>query len=263
MNKVERNLSRKIISVEIILEDDQKTTLILLTEVGKEIIQKKINELKEAKEEIQKEEKIKELEEKIIKGNRKFVYWQNNCEETPDMKYIEPLLTDLSDIHEDMMWDRKKSRKQVVVPALRKPSDQAWGATVDSLEKDYVCLVTFDDETKPEFKITEPQSRQKDLWEDHYQTFNFLRRMLGIAHNTNKKRERQNNPEIEMIESQFLTFQQEKRELLEKGIREFMEKFGGKYQIVPIETVEGNWTEEENAEDKQENNKHGNTNTSK
>jgi len=71
---VERNLSRKIISVEIILEDDQKTTLILLTEVGKEIIQKKINELKEAKEEIQKEEKIKELEEKIIKGNRKFVY---------------------------------------------------------------------------------------------------------------------------------------------------------------------------------------------
>ena len=149
---------------------------------------------------------INELEEKIIKGNRKFVYWQNNCEETPDMKYIEPLLTDLSDIHEDMMWDRKKSRKQVVVPALRKPSDQAWGATVDSLEKDYVCLVTFDDETKPEFKITEPQSRQKDLWEDHYQTFNFLRRMLGIAHNTNKKRERQNNPEIEMIESQFLTF---------------------------------------------------------
>ena len=133
---------------------------------------------------------------------------------------------------------------------------------MDSLEKDYVCLVTFDDETKPEFRITEPQSRQRDLWEDHYQTFNFLRKMLGIAHNTNKKKERQNNPEIEMIESQFLTFQQEKRELLEKGIREFMEKFGGKYQIVPIEAVEGNWIEEENNENKQQDSNHGNTNIS-
>ena len=41
------------------------------------------------------------------------------------MKDIDPILDDLNDIHEDMIWDRKKSRKQVVVPALRKPSDQA------------------------------------------------------------------------------------------------------------------------------------------
>jgi hypothetical protein len=64
--------------------------------------------------------------------------------------------------------------------------------------------------------------------------------MIGILHNTNKKKERQNNPELEMIENQFLTFQEEKRDLLEKGIRDWIEVFGGKYRLIPVEEIEEN-----------------------
>ena len=254
VDKVKRNLSEKILQIEISLNDEESTKKSLFTELGK----KKLNrELETLKDELRKgkrqrknfsfgldaEAQIKRLEAQLIEGDRKFVFWRNNCDENPDMLYIDPLLNDLEDIHDTMTWDRKKSRKQHVVYAAKRPNETAWAKTKTHLEEDYVCLVYPEEELPGNSftsKLENPEPRQKDLWEDHYKTFDFLRRMIGILHNTNKKKERQNNPELEMIENQFLTFQEEKRDLLEKGIRDWIEVFGGKYRLIPVEEIEEN-----------------------
>lgn len=236
---IERNLSNRILEITIQLDDEDKTEKVLFTEIGKGRKQKELNE--EKRKDLRDEKKIKTLEEQLIEGSRKFIFWQNNCDEMADMIYIQPLIDDLNDIHENMRWDRAKSRKKVIVSAPKRPSNAAWSASMNALENDYTCLIYPEEELPGNnftAKVENPESQQKSLWEDHYKTLDFLILMLGITHNTNKKKERQNNPELELIESQFLTYQQEKRELLEKGIREWMEVFGGQYKLIPIETVE-------------------------
>lgn len=237
VSTITRNLADKLVKLTILLNDEANTELTLYTELGKEEVEKKISSLEKEKG---KEEDIKDLKDKLINGFRNFVYWQNDCESTPDLKYIDPLIKDLSNIHSNLRWDRKRSRKQVLIPTLREPDLKSWEKIINSLDKDYVSLITFDDETKPDFTVISPDSKQRDLWEDFYKTFDFLRRMLGITHNTNKKKERHSVPEIELMEEQFLAYQQEKKELLEKSIREFMDKFGGEYNISSFEIKEEN-----------------------
>lgn len=261
VDKIKRNLSEKILHLEIRLDDEQGTKIILLTEIGKEALKRKIDikkkEIEDGKANLLKsllgvskgkEEEIKELQRQLIDGDKKFIFWQNNSEEMADMKFINPVLEDLDKIHENMNWDRKRSRKQVVVSAARKPGADAWTATKNSLEEDYICLVYPEDELPSpimQHKLENPESRQRDLWEDHDKVFDFLKRMIGIPHLTHKKKERQITPEVALMESQFIAFWQEKRELLEKSIREWMHIFAGNYKLVPIEAVEGEWIEEE------------------
>jgi hypothetical protein len=268
VEKVVRNMSEKIIQVEIVLNDSLSTKITLYTELGKKEIERSLAKLKEDKNKddiiwknkyqldfIAKETKIRSLESKLLEGNRKFVYWKNDYDEVSDMKFIQGIISDIDNIHDNMVYDRKNSRKQIFVTAIKKPSETAWAKTKQDLEDDYVCLV-YPEEAFPgnkfEVKKENPQSQQKDLWEDHNKAFAFLERMLGIPHNTNKKKERQNNPEMEMIESQFLTHQQEKRENVEKGIEEWLEIFGGREcSLIPIELIETNPLTEEIIEEEE------------
>jgi hypothetical protein len=85
VDKVKRNLSEKILQIEISLNDEESTKKSLFTELGK----KKLNrELETLKDELRKgkrqrknfsfgldaEAQIKRLEAQLIEGDRKFVF---------------------------------------------------------------------------------------------------------------------------------------------------------------------------------------------
>ncbi|CAG8465642.1 22860_t:CDS:2 [Gigaspora margarita] len=190
VNKIKRNLSERILSVEITLEDEENTKITLFTEFGKQQINNKIDNSHDFVP--TRFPRKNSLNNSLVKNNVQEAQWQ-------ERKFI--------------------------------CFETAKGATQDALDKDFICLV-YPEEELP------GNSLQVKIEKDYYKTFDLLRRMLGIPHNTDKKKARQNNPEIDLIESQFLTFQQEKRELLEKGIREFSQTFGGNYSLIPIEIVE-------------------------
>lgn len=70
-------------------------------------------------------------------------------------------------------------------------------------------------------KGTEERTR---LYQDLKEDFSELRRVFGIRHLTSKKEERQNNPEIELNESQFIALERRKKRIREKCIKEAANK---------------------------------------
>jgi hypothetical protein len=48
------------------------------------------------------------------------------------------------------------------------------------------------------------------LYQDYKEEFSELRRVYGIRHLTSKKEDRQNNPEIELNEAQFIALERDK-----------------------------------------------------
>jgi hypothetical protein len=70
-----------------------------------------------------------------------------------------------------------------------------------------------------------PEER-KQLHEDYQKDFSELRRVYGIRHLTSKKEDRQNNPEIELNEAQFVALERDKHRERMKGIRDFESKGG-------------------------------------
>jgi hypothetical protein len=77
-----------------------------------------------------------------------------------------------------------------------------------------------------------PEER-KQLHEDYIKDFSELRRVYGIRHLTSKKEDRQNNPEIELNEAQFVALERDKHRERMKGIRDFEIKGGcsGKHTL--------------------------------
>lgn len=74
-------------------------------------------------------------------------------------------------------------------------------------------------------KGTEERTR---LYQDYKEEFSELRRVYGIRHLTSKKEERQNNPEIELNEAQFVALERDKRRERMKSIKDFEKKGGCK-----------------------------------
>jgi len=68
---------------------------------------------------------------------------------------------------------------------------------------------------------TEERAR---LYQDYKEEFSELRRVYGIRHLTHKKEDRQNNPEIELNEAQFIALERRKKREREKSIKEFEQK---------------------------------------
>src|SRR4051812_2826292 len=64
------------------------------------------------------------------------------------------------------------------------------------------------------------------LYQDYKEEFSELRRVYGIRHLTSKKEDRQNNPEIELNESQFIALERDKYRERIKAIKEFEAKGG-------------------------------------
>jgi hypothetical protein len=77
-----------------------------------------------------------------------------------------------------------------------------------------------------------PEERNR-LYQDFKEEFSELRRVYGIRHLTSKKEDRQNNPEIELNESQFIALERDKYRERIKSIKDFETKGGcpGKHTL--------------------------------
>ena len=61
---------------------------------------------------------------------------------------------------------------------------------------------------------------RQQLHTDYEKLFSEIRRVFGIRHLTSKKEERQNNPEIELNEAQFIALERRKKRIREKCLKD-------------------------------------------
>ncbi|CAJ0839694.1 3967_t:CDS:2 [Entrophospora sp. SA101] len=110
---------------------------------------------------------------------------------------------------------RNKSRKKVFLFCENDPSDETQAKKITASQEDYLFYIA-DPSTTNEIKDYEVYSpsqgkeERKQLHEDYTKDFSELRRVFGIRHLTSKKEDRQNNPEIELNEAQFVALEREK-----------------------------------------------------
>ncbi|KLL03333.1 MAG: hypothetical protein MRECE_19c015 [Mycoplasmataceae bacterium CE_OT135] len=174
----------------------------------------------------------------------------NNPSHRPNLEGAEEIyLEDLWEIKEDIKWDRNKSRKKVFLHVENDPSDETQAKKIDSANQDYLFYIA-DPGTTNEIKkmeIYSPQGKEerKQLHEDYTKDFSELRRVFGIRRLTSKKEDRQNNPEIELNEAQFVALEREKWRERMKSIKEAENKTFclGKHKL-----TYGAWQERQEAE---------------
>jgi len=154
----------------------------------------------------------------------------NNPTHRPNLEDAETIyLDDLWDIKEKIKWDRDKSKKKVFLHVENDPSDDTQARKIDAAEQDYLFYLV-DPSTTNEIKNYEVYSPSKGteertrLYQDAKEEFSELRRVFGIRHLTSKKEDRQNNPEIELNEAQFVALERDKWRERMKGIKESEDK---------------------------------------
>ncbi|CAG8574116.1 4824_t:CDS:2, partial [Scutellospora calospora] len=109
------------------------------------------------------------------------------------------------------------------------PSEGTQAKEINAANKDYLFYIA-DPGTTNEIKKMEVYSPSKGteersrLYQDAKEEFSELRRVFGIRHLTSKKEDRQNNPEIELNEAQFVALERDKWRERVKGIREVEER---------------------------------------
>jgi len=175
-----------------------------------------------------KKEEVKELflkEEDII-------LFFNNYSHTANLKDAETIYLDnIWEIKENIKWDQDKSKKKVFIFCESEPSDATQTEKISAVDKDYLFPVwdpsitnaIKSHEIYSPAKGTEERSR---LYADLKEEFSELRRVFGIRHLTSKKEDRQNNPEIELNESQFIALERDKKRERAKAIKDFEAKGG-------------------------------------
>jgi hypothetical protein len=95
------------------------------------------------------------------------------------------------------------------------PSEQTQAKEIDAANQDYLFYLV-DPSTTNEIKKYDVYSPSKGteertrLYQDAKEEFSELRRVFGIRHLTSKKEDRQNNPEIELNEAQFIALERDK-----------------------------------------------------
>ncbi|WNE40737.1 MAG: hypothetical protein mread185_000194 [Mycoplasmataceae bacterium] len=172
----------------------------------------------------------KKTEEKeIFLKDNEFVLFFNNQTHSPNLIGSEDYLNEIWDIKKKIVWDREKSKKKVFLHVENEPNDENKGEKIKSSEDDYLFYIADPDITNSikKMEIYSPstgiQERER-LYQDLKEEFSELRRIFGIRHLTSKKEERQNNPEIELNEAQFIALERRKKRIREKCIKETIEK---------------------------------------
>jgi hypothetical protein len=97
------------------------------------------------------------------------------------------------------------------------------------VEKDYLFYISNPEITNEIkqmeiYSPTQGTEERNQLWRDYKEDFSELRRVFGMRHLTSKKEERQNNPEIELNEAQFIALERRKKKIREQSIKEFERK---------------------------------------
>jgi len=176
----------------------------------------------------------------------------NNPGHRPNLEGAEDIyLEDLWDIKEKIKWDREKSKKKVFLFCENDPSDDTQARKIDSAENnDYLFYIADPGSTNEikNYEVYAPSKgtdERKQLHEDFLKDFSELRRVYGIRHLTSKKEDRQNNPEIELNEAQFVALERDKWRERMRSIKEAESKGFclGKHAL-----TYGAWQERQEAE---------------
>ena len=184
-------------------------------------------------------EEIEELTQKLTPEQRaelsfldpsEVVCFFNNPSHRPNLEGAEDIyLDDLWDIKEKIKWDREKSKKKVFLFCENDPSDDTQARKIDASEKDYLFYIADPGSTNEikNYEVYAPSKgtdERKQLHEDFLKDFSELRRVYGIRHLTSKKEDRQNNPEIELNEAQFVALERDKWRERMRSIKEAEDK---------------------------------------
>jgi hypothetical protein len=214
---------------------------------GKEVLVRTREEVAELTQNLSKEERA----ELSFLDPEDVVCFFNNPAHRANLEEAESIyLEDLWDIKEKIKWDREKSKKKVFLFCENDPGDDTQARKIDASEKDYLFYIA-DPGTTNEIKNYEVYApskgteERKQLHEDFVKDFSELRRMYGIRHLTSKKEDRQNNPEIELNESQFVALERDKWRERMKSIKEAEDK---KFCPGEHSLTYGAWQEREEAE---------------
>ena len=176
----------------------------------------------------------------------------NNPTHRPNLEDAEDIyLEDLWDIKEKIKWDREKSKKKVFLFCENDPGDDTQARKIDSAENnDYLFYIADPGSTNEikNYEVYAPSKgtdERRQLHEDFLKDFSEMRRVYGIRHLTSKKEDRQNNPEIELNEAQFVALERDKWRERMKSIKEAESK-----QFCPgtHSLTYGAWPEREEAE---------------
>ena len=175
----------------------------------------------------------------IFLKDEEVVLFFNNSAKKPNLEEAQEIyLNDLWTLKEKIKWDQEKSKKKVFLHVENNPGDEAQVRKIDAAEKDYLFYIANPGTTN-EIKKMEiyspskgPEERNR-LYQDFKEEFSELRRVYGIRHLTSKKEDRQNNPEIELNESQFIALERDKYRERIKSIKDFETKGGcpGKHTL--------------------------------
>ena len=175
--------------------------------------------------------KGKETEEIFLKEEEIILFF-NNQAHTANLKDAETIyLNNIWEIKEKIRWDQDKSKKKVFLHTENEPSTETETTKIAAAEKDYLFYISDPSITNAIKKMevyspgTGTQERQQ-LHQDLKEEFSELRRVYGIRHLTSKKEDRQNNPEIELNESQFIALERDKKRERAKAIKDFEQKGG-------------------------------------
>lgn len=155
-------------------------------------------------------------------------YFVNNSNFGENLLGCENYLDEMWEIKQDIIWDRDNSRKKIINWVEQKPDPMDKAAKVEQTKQDYIFYIHNPDITneikKYEVYQTQNTKEREQLWIDYEKLFGEIRRIYGIRHLTSKKEERQNNPEIELNEAQFIALERRKKRIREKCIKEAVQK---------------------------------------
>lgn len=166
----------------------------------------------------------KSKDKEIFLKDDEFVLFFNNKSHSANLQGANDYLENIWEIKDHIKWDQETSRKKIINWVEQKPDPTDKGNKIDEWKKDYVFYVAnpdVDNEIKKhEVFQTQNTKEREQLWIDLKEEFSELRRIFGIRHLTSKKEERQNNPEIELNEAQFIALERRKKRVREKSIKD-------------------------------------------
>jgi hypothetical protein len=174
----------------------------------------------------------------------------NNPLHRPNLEDAEEIyLEDLWETKQKIRWDQRASKKKIINWVEQKVDGDDKAYKIEEWENDYIFNIHNPDTTN-EIKAHEvysaPNTKEREqLWEDYLKEFSELRRVYGIRHLTSKKEDRQNNPEIELNEAQFVALERDKWRERMRSIKEAESKGFclGKHTL-----TYGAWQERQEAE---------------
>ena len=203
---------------------------------------------------------IEELTQKLTPEQRaelsfldpkEVVCFFNNPGHRPNLEGAEDIyLEDLWDIKEKIKWDREKSKKKVFLHVENDHGEDTQARKIDASEQDYLFYIADPGSTNEIKKMevyapSKGTDERKQLHEDFLKDFSELRRVYGIRHLTSKKEDRQNNPEIELNEAQFVALERDKWRERMRSIKEAEDK---KFCLGKHQLTYGAWQERQEAE---------------